>query len=118
MGSVRNSRWGKRPPHPCYRHKNWRKLRQAKLSISPVCEICLRRGRAVPAVHVDHKVSLAHGGPWFPPLDELTALCVRCHQLKTARVDNGRDGVPVTRTAFAGSDAHGNPLDPDDPWNC
>lgn len=103
--------------HPCYSHKNWRKLRKMKLAHQPTCEICDRRNRPTIAVHVDHKVPLSEGGPWFPPLEELVSLCLRCHQLKTARSDHGKANQHGLRSAFAGTDIHGNPLDPEHPWN-
>ena len=103
--------------HPCYNTRTWKRLRLRKLAFNPVCEICERRGRAVPANGVDHIKALSDGGEWYPRLDQLMSLCHRCHALKTARYDHGSAQADDTRNRFAGTDTSGNPLDPFDPWN-
>ena len=94
-----------------YTTARWQRLRKAKLSEVPLCETCERRGRKVVAEHVDHVVAIKQGGPAFPPMDGLRALCAPCHSIKTNALDRaGGKGV-----AIKGCDADGLPLDPDHP---
>jgi 5-methylcytosine-specific restriction protein A len=95
-----------------YSTARWQRLRKAKLSESPLCETCERRGRKVEAQHVDHIVAIAAGGPAFPVMDGLRALCASCHSIKTNALDRaGGKGV-----AIKGCDVNGLPLDPDHPF--
>lgn len=90
----------------------WRRLRATKLSADPLCEPCRRRGRLIPASHVDHVLSIAAGGDPFPTLDRLMAMCASCHSIKTDALDRaGGKGI-----AFKGCDADGLPLDPAHPF--
>lgn len=93
----------------------WAKLRKVKLAHNPLCEICERRGLLVEAVAVDHFVPIRQGGPAFPALSGLLALCTSCHNEKTAAFD--RQGGPAFRRRFKGFDAQGNPIDPFDAWH-
>jgi len=95
-----------------YSTATWRHLRAAKLSVNPLCEPCEWRGVHREANAVDHIVSIASGGPAFPPLDGLRSMCTPCHSIKTAALDRaGGKGV-----AFKGCDPDGLPLDPDHPF--
>lgn len=98
-----------------YNTSTWRKLRAAKLRSSPLCEHCIERQQFTPAKAVDHNVPVSKGGDPFPPLAELTALCERCHNEKTATHDRG-EAKPFARR-FKGFDADGNPLDKADGWH-
>lgn len=91
----------------------WQRLRQAKLSAKPICEVCERRGRTALADAVDHIVAIAKGGDPFPPLDGLMSLCASCHNSKTARMDRGNS---KGASRFKGCDVDGNPLDDEDGW--
>lgn len=67
----------------------WRKLRAQILERDKgLCQPCMRDGRVMPAVAVDHIVPKAEGGTDEP--ENLEAICKRCHQLKTA--DEARRG--------------------------
>jgi hypothetical protein len=99
--------------HP-YNTAAWQRLREAKLSESPLCQACLRREVVEPAIAVDHVVAIAKGGDPFPPLSGLMSLCESCHNSKTRRLDSADSGKHVT--GFKGCDTDGSPLDPDDPW--
>lgn len=95
-----------------YNTDAWQRLRRAKLSASPLCEPCERRGRVVAANTVDHVTSIMSGGDPFPPLSGLRSMCHSCHNTKTNAVDRaGGKGV-----AFKGADASGLPIDPDHPF--
>lgn len=98
-----------------YLTSRWKKLRLAKLSINPVCEICERLGRVELAHAVDHCVAISAGGPAFPELTGLMSLCESHHNEKTAAFD--RQGGNVTGRRFKGCDADGNPVDPNDSWH-
>ena len=92
----------------------WRALRKAKLAADPLCRACSLRGITVPAVAVDHVTPINQGGEPFPALDGLMALCVRCHNEKTAAQDRTH-AKPFARR-FKGFNADGNPIDPGDAW--
>ncbi len=95
-----------------YSTARWQRLRKAKLSESPLCETCERRGQKVEAQHVDHIIAIAAGGPAFPSMEGLRALCGSCHSIKTNALDRaGGKGV-----AIKGCDVDGLPLDPDHPF--
>ena len=68
-----------------YTSRAWRRCRAAVLADrGGLCELCLRRGLIVPAVHVHHKTPLTADTVIDPSiaLDEsnLMALCEDCHQ--------------------------------------
>lgn len=67
-----------------YQSRRWRSLRALKLSESPLCEECQRKGILTPAQMVDHIVPINKGGT---PLDmsNLQSLCGSCHAAKSAR---------------------------------
>jgi 5-methylcytosine-specific restriction protein A len=88
-----------------YGTSTWQRLRRLKLSTSPGCETCKRRGRLVYASVVDHIVPINAGGPAFPSLDGLQALCVQCHNSKTSREQRGE------KVLMKGCDVNGLPLD-------
>jgi len=92
----------------------WQKLRLAKLSESPVCVICDKRGVTEVANTVDHVTPISQGGDPFPSMDGLMSLCERCHNEKTAGFDRTQGNVTGRR--FKGCDANGHPIDPSDGW--
>ena len=97
-----------------YCTSRWKKLRLAKLSESPVCVICERRGLVEEANTVDHVTPISQGGDAFPTMDGLMALCTRCHSEKTAGFDRTQGNASGRR--FKGCDANGQPIDPADGW--
>jgi len=66
-----------------YRSAAWRRCREAFLRVYPLCRPCLKAGRSVEARVVDHVVPIKNGGARFD-WDNLQALCVACHNRKTA----------------------------------
>ena len=67
-----------------YQSARWRTVRAAFLREHPLCGLCAARGRVVAAVVADHVVPLKDGGARFDAAN-LQALCVTCHNRKTAR---------------------------------
>jgi 5-methylcytosine-specific restriction protein A len=70
-----------------YQSAAWRAVRAAFLRAHPLCEECAARGRKVAATVADHVVPLKAGGARFG-WTNLQALCVSCHNRKTARETN------------------------------
>jgi hypothetical protein len=97
---------------PLYRTSAWLQLRKVKLQQQPLCEVCLRRGRLVPANTIDHIVSINAGGEPFPTLDGLMSMCTNCHNSKTNAVDR-KEGKGI---AFKGCDVSGMPIDASHPF--
>jgi len=67
-----------------YQSRQWRTARATFLREHPVCVRCAARGRVVAAVVADHVQPLKRGGARFD-VGNLQALCVACHNRKTAR---------------------------------
>ena len=79
--------------HQIYNTSEWRKLREYKRRLNPLCEECLRHGVITPAELVDHIIPIEEGGAMFE-LGNLQSLCSRCHNEKHA----GGRGVKKSRT--------------------
>lgn len=94
-----------------YNTTQWKRLRLAKLSASPICEHCEPLQRIVPALIVDHVIAIRNGGIVFPSLDGLQSLCQTCHNRKTASDVRGANHI------FKGYDAEGNPIDKTHGWH-
>ncbi len=100
-----------------YTTARWQRLRLAKLADRPTCEVCARRGKTVPATHVDHRLAIRSGGEIFPPLDGLMSMCASCHSVKTNARDNPYAFGDRERVAFKGCDIDGNPIDDAHPFH-
>lgn len=66
-----------------YQSSNWRRLRANFLRLHPLCRSCANQGRTVAAVVVDHVLPIKDGGTRLDTAN-LQALCVSCHNRKTA----------------------------------
>src|SRR4051812_13266243 len=95
-----------------YNTPAWQRLRRRKLNTTPLCEVCNKLDRLVPAKAVDHIVAINGGGEAFPPLDGLMSLCQACHNIKTTALERA-DGRGI---AYKGGDANGLPIDPLHPF--
>ena len=62
----------------------WPKVRQAVLSREPLCRLCAAAGRVTAANVADHIVPKPKGVEDYD-LTNLQALCVPCHNAKSAR---------------------------------
>nr|WP_314085692.1 HNH endonuclease signature motif containing protein [uncultured Shinella sp.] len=94
-----------------YGTAQWQRLRAAKLSDQPLCEVCIRREVVEVATVVDHVTAIAKGGDPFPPLSGLMAMCEPCHNTKTNAVDH--PNASGFMRALKGYDVDGNPIDPE-----
>ena len=74
-----------------YKSYRWQKLRKYKLSIDPLCEICLRKEIVKEATMVDHIRPIKKGGDLMAT-DNLQSLCVSCHNRKKAKEMKGYRG--------------------------
>lgn len=99
-----------------YSTRRWRRLRSAKLAEKPLCEVCEKRGRLVPASTVDHIIAIAAGGDPFPDLQGLMSCCWSCHSTKTNARDNPKRFGKLWTAAFKGCGLDGRPIDPDHPF--
>jgi len=75
----------------------WSKVRKMKLSINPLCEMCLKEGRATAADTVHHIVEVEQDPSLRLDLKNLMSLCRDCHEKIHGRVKTGHgvDGMPV-----------------------
>ena len=82
-----------------YQTPAWRTLRQRQLSIQPLCQSCLTRGRVDAAKHVDHVFPWKQIGKHAFLNNVFQSLCPPCHSHKTAQEQKGiyehytQDGV-------------------------
>lgn len=85
----------------------WRRIRNAHLRCNPICAdpYGLHVGITVLAVHVDHIISLRHGGS--SASGNLQSLCASCHSRKTAREDGGFGNLRSANTSGLPSRTHG-----------
>jgi len=72
------------PRDPFYKTSFWVKTRAAFLRANPLCVECSKRGLLVPSQAVDHILPIKMGGHRTDPAN-LQALCISCHNAKTAR---------------------------------
>ena len=93
-----------------YHRKSWYILRAMVLRRHPICTMCIAAGDTPPkpSTVADHIVP--HRGDWakFCQLENLTGLCKRHHDEKTATEDGGfsneyRPYMPTRRIAATGS---------------
>lgn len=73
-----------------YRRAAWRKCRAYKLSLNPLCELCLQRDQPTEATQVHHVVDYADRPDLAYELSNLQALCAPCHSKITASKGGGR----------------------------
>lgn len=82
-----------------YQTPAWRIIRQRQLSIQPLCQGCLTRGRVDAAKHVDHVFPWKQIGKHAFLNNVFQSLCPECHSHKTAQEQKGiyehytQDGV-------------------------
>ncbi len=57
----------------------WKRLRNLKLQMNPLCERCEKQGRTTIATIVHHIEEIREGGDRLPTLEELESICKPCH---------------------------------------
>jgi 5-methylcytosine-specific restriction endonuclease McrA len=62
-----------------YLSKEWRNLREYKLSLDPYCYECKKNDRFVGAVHVHHIIDIADDPNKALNIKNLLSLCKACH---------------------------------------
>ncbi|BBO81192.1 hypothetical protein DSCO28_17580 [Desulfosarcina ovata subsp. sediminis] len=75
----------KKETKPFYGTARWKKVRAMYLRDHPLCELCQSKGRATVATLVDHVHEIEDGGAELA-MNNLMALCTRCHASKTKRM--------------------------------
>lgn len=73
-----------------YQTPAWRTVRQRQLSIQPLCQACLSRGRIEAAQHVDHVFPWKHIGKQAFLHNIFQSLCHADHSHKTALEKQGK----------------------------
>lgn len=69
-----------------YNSERWRKLRAWKFACNPLCEMCLKESRTVPAEDIHHIISFMSTANTVQrkllayDYDNLVSLCKQCHQ--------------------------------------
>ena len=113
LEKARKRRYNQNRPawYKWYFKPRWKALRAAQLHMQPNCMRCGEKAQVV-----DHRISHKGREEFFYNADNLTSLCKRCHDSKTAREDSnfakgGRDW------ALGRCDVTGDPIDPMHPWN-
>jgi len=87
--ASRNDNHSRPPYHKLYDKQRWRKLRAAYIARHPLCEICFKLDQIKEARVVDHVEPHRGNEQLFYDNDNLMALCVPCHNRKTAAQDGG-----------------------------
>lgn len=72
-----------------YQTPAWRSVRQRQLSIQPLCQGCLSRGRVEAAKHVDHLFPWRQVGKHAFLNNVFQSLCGPCHSYKTGQEKHG-----------------------------
>ena len=62
----------------------WIRLRNLKRQISPLCELCLKRGVLTPFHTIDHIKPILEGGEPYD-IENTQTLCNTCHRIKSAK---------------------------------
>ena len=70
-----------------YHSREWKRVRGLQLSKFPLCKECFH-----PAIIVDHIVEIKDGGKKLS-LSNLQSLCRSCHNIKTLKAKQNREGV-------------------------
>ena len=85
-----NKRYEKYDRDPAVRRRYgraWKRIRDRHIAEQPLCEMCKKQGRIIPAEEVHHIKPLSQGGTHDD--GNLMSLCKECHSEITAR-EGGR----------------------------
>ena len=73
-----------------YKSLAWKKLREYKRNINPLCQHCLSNGIATPMDVADHIEEIKDNWSRRLDLSNLMSLCYSCHNKKTQEVKKNR----------------------------
>lgn len=74
-----------------YESTAWRRVRTIYIKRNPLCEICYANSKLTKAAIVDHKTEIKDGGEMLD-FNNLQSLCLACHNKKTAKSRQNRQG--------------------------
>jgi len=81
-----------------YNTKRWITLRNYKLQLNPLCEVCEAAGKVEAATEVHHIHALKdENDDGFYDLDNLQAICTKCHRLETNLQNSKRSDDNIER---------------------
>jgi 5-methylcytosine-specific restriction endonuclease McrA len=90
MKDERQSKgWTKHSQSGWYSTAEWRELRLIALAQKPLCELCEKEGKLVPAKEVNHIIPAEEDSSKFFDLNNLQPLCSYHHRVVTRR-DNSK----------------------------
>lgn len=81
-----NKRYEKYDRDPAMRRRygrTWKRIRDRHIAEHPLCEMCEKQGRIIPAEEVHHIKPLSQGGTHDE--NNLMSLCKECHSRITAK---------------------------------
>lgn len=83
-----------------YASRKWRRLREYKFSLNPLCEKCLLEGKRVVAEEVDHIIPIFENEDLALEVTNLQSLCKSCHSSKTATDKSQRGKGKIINKKF------------------
>tara|TARA_R100000458_G_C8168163_1_gene169665 strand:+ start:344 stop:694 length:351 start_codon:yes stop_codon:yes gene_type:complete len=75
-----------------YQSKKWRSLRNYKMQMNPLCELCEAKGLTESAMEIDHIIAIKDGGAKLS-YRNLQSLCRSCHAKKSVQEREARKHV-------------------------
>jgi 5-methylcytosine-specific restriction endonuclease McrA len=78
-----------REDNSVYRTPAWKSIRRRQLSICPLCQACMSRGKIEAAKHVDHVFPWKQIGQHAFLHNIFQSLCPECHSYKTGQEKHG-----------------------------
>jgi 5-methylcytosine-specific restriction endonuclease McrA len=72
-----------------YKTPAWKSIRRRQLSIQPLCQSCLSKGKIEAAKHVDHVFPWRQIGDQAFIHNVFQSLCPECHSYKTGKEKQG-----------------------------
>ena len=80
----------KRPSDSVYKTAVWQSIRTRQLSLQPLCQACLLRGKVTQANTVDHVFPWQQIGGNSFLRNIFQSLCPECHSVKTGQEQSGK----------------------------
>lgn len=81
---MKNYRWNnEKDRNLFYQSREWREMREYRLSQNPLCAKCLEINQLTPATEIDHIIPLKIDPSLRLDPNNLQCLCKKCHSEKT-----------------------------------